>query len=150
LNADIISNSYRTVLAGIISGFNDSTSSPASSTSRSSVTASLSASLSPVNIIELQLLHTFLSLLVSIDPLDLEDETNKPPTLVLRDIPGQNLTAREALLNMNNLKTYLGVKAKERGWNADLGHKAIWGLVAKRVLNIDRKSSRDTLIGFTS
>lgn len=49
---------------------------------------------------------------------------------------------------MNNLKIFLGGKAKDNSWNEDLGHKAIYGLVAKRILKIDRKG-RDALVCFT-
>ena len=49
---------------------------------------------------------------------------------------------------MNGLKAYLGESAKQQGgWAEDLGTKAVYGLVAKRVIRIDR-SGRESLIGF--
>ena len=118
-------------------------SSPASSLSSLSLGSSTSV-LTPVAHVEYHLLSLYLSVLLSLPTI-----TTCPLELTFRDSAfGGPTAAPEAMLHMNVLKSVLGDSAKRNGWSEDLGTKAIYGLVAKRILRIDRRG-REALVCFT-
>lgn len=54
----------------------------------------------------------------------------------------------EPMVSMNKLKVWLGAYAKERGWAEDMATTAIYSLVAKTVLRIDRRGKEGPMLGF--
>jgi hypothetical protein len=94
----------------------------------------------PVQQVELHLLAIYLSLLLGRPHASLS-LVPKVPATSTTNVP-------EPMLPLTALKTALGQFASERGWSGDLGTKAVYGLVAKRVVRIDR-ASKETMIGFT-
>lgn len=117
------------------------------STLSSSSAAGESAEMTPIlpNVqMEYRLLALFLTSLLG-QPLA---PSASPLSIQIR--PSLQDTSRpDALLPMNVLKSSLGEFAKQRGWAEDLGTKAIYGLVAKRVLRIDRRE-REAQVCFTA
>ena len=54
----------------------------------------------------------------------------------------------EPMISMNAVKARLGTYAKERGWKEDMGTTAIYSLVSKTVLRIDRRGKEGPMLGF--
>lgn len=54
----------------------------------------------------------------------------------------------EAMVSMNVIKSWLGLFAKERGWQEDMGTAAIYSMVSKTVLRIDRRGKEGPMLGF--
>ena len=99
---------------------------------------------SPSVILEYSLLHIYLSLL-----LGQASASASELTLVLRPTSTTSTPSeQDAMLSMSSLKAALGKLAVKAGWAEDMGTKAIYGLVAKRVLRIDRRG-REALVAFT-
>lgn len=99
---------------------------------------------SPSLILEYSLLHIYLSLL-----LGQASAAASELTLILRpSSTTSDSNEQDAMVSMSALKTALGRIAVNAGWAEDMGTKAIYGLVAKRVLRIDRRG-REALVAFT-
>lgn len=117
--------------------------SPASTISGLLASESPSSTSTPVQAMEAQLLSSFLALLLS------SRDPDMPPLLSLTIRPSlANPAVPEALLPMSGIKEELGRVVKARGWPEDLCTKTVYGLVAKRILRIDRRG-REALVGFT-
>lgn len=116
----------------------------------SDATTGRTAAFTPVQILEYQLLAAFLSLILSLPlPGGAVAPNQASLALTLRPPPAGSHADQEPMLPLNALKAYLGEIAKQQdGWAEDLGTKAVYGLVAKRVIRIDR-SGRESFIGFT-
>lgn len=52
------------------------------------------------------------------------------------------------MVSMNALKQWLGRFAKARGWPEEMSTTAIYGLVSKTVLRIDRRGREGPMLGF--
>lgn len=109
-------------------------------------------SITPAQTIEYRLLQTFLALLLGSSNnggMSGPAEGSTSLEVVMKGSIVRGDEIKEAMLPMTALKTYLGKAARHQGWNEDLGTKAIYSLVAKRVLRIDRRG-REALVCFTA
>lgn len=52
------------------------------------------------------------------------------------------------MVSMNGVKAWLGAYAKERGWGEDMGTTAVYALVSKAVVRIDRRGKEGPMLGF--
>lgn len=81
-------------------------------------------------------------------------------TLVMREPPMPSSLAgpgaqaplparkKDGMLLMDALKGRLATYARAKGWQDDLGTKAIYAMVAKKVCRIDRRAKEGALVGF--
>lgn len=69
---------------------------------------------------------------------------------VLASSLGAMTTSRkeEPMVSMNKIKLWLGAYARERGWGDEMATTAIYSLVAKTVLRIDRRGKEGPMLGF--
>jgi hypothetical protein len=109
---------------------------------------------SDVSIVEIKLLHLLG------DSLSATDKGATPSLAIqYRDPPASLLVTHAAsdicndqnempMFGMAAVKSHLAPWVKERGLSEDLVTKAIYGLVAKGLLKIDRRTARDPLVYF--
>lgn len=112
---------------------------------------------SPTFRMEIEILRLYLSaLLEHPQHLDLPvidrrvDITLREPPPASIALGSDMLGTREgqiAMVSMNGLKAVLGDWATQQGWSGELPTKALYSLVAKQALKIDRRT-RDPLVYF--
>jgi len=118
-------------------------------------------------LVEFHLLNLLLATLSGREPIPsavpLAPSSPLPPlTVTLRDpvlpssLPGlpsvssprSELGRKDPMVSMNALKAWLGSFAKARGWGEEAATAAIYGLVSKTVLRIDRRGREGPMLGF--
>ncbi|GAA5834766.1 hypothetical protein JCM11251_003658 [Rhodosporidiobolus azoricus] len=128
--------------AGSITSFSTLTS--AASTDPSSAPSPWS----PAQIVEAQLLLVLLCTLSG---------TSLPPSsaislpalsIILRDpLPTGSSSSKTPCLSMSGLKAHLGAFAKEKGWTEEMGTTAVYALVSKGCVRIDRRGREGAAVG---
>ncbi|KAM0746351.1 hypothetical protein T439DRAFT_384095 [Meredithblackwellia eburnea MCA 4105] len=95
-------------------------------------------------------------------PADGEDELLPPLVLTMRDAvlpsslpstPSATTTRKkekEPMISMNSLKLHLGRFARRRGWGEEMGTTAIYSLVSRTLVRIDRRGTgrEGAMVGF--
>lgn len=62
--------------------------------------------------------------------------------------PARELGRKDPMVSMNGLKAWVGAFARARGWGEEGATTAVYGLVSKAVLRIDRRGREGPMLGF--
>jgi hypothetical protein len=119
----------------------DPLASPGSAISSTYSATPSQAQLTPTLVLEAKLLQLFL--------LSLPPAPSSPPPLIVTKRPSPlEPDQLQPFVSLAQVKQVLGDEARARGWGGEeVGAKAIYGLVGKRCLKIDRRQ-KEAAIGF--